>query len=101
MKMEAKLQITASLMAHILKQDNTPEGVAKLIKKYNDIHTQRFRTLKAKEDARLDYENTLKKLSCSEKEIQHCCDHPVSTYNADPAGGSDSYRECDICGKEY
>lgn len=35
------------------------------------------------------------------RKIQHFnCKHESKTFNADPAGGHDSYYECNICGKE-
>jgi hypothetical protein len=31
---------------------------------------------------------------------RNSCQHVLTTFYADPSGGSDSYTECDICGKE-
>ncbi len=31
-------------------------------------------------------------------ELRGKCKHPLSSFYPDPAGGSDSFRECDLCG---
>ncbi len=32
--------------------------------------------------------------------VQAKCPHPLATYHADPSGGTDSWRECDLCGAD-
>lgn len=33
------------------------------------------------------------------KQLQKQCKHPNETYHPDPSGNSDSYYECDLCGR--
>lgn len=40
------------------------------------------------------------KIHAKMKEVQGKCIHAARTYHPDPSGNSDSYYECNICGKE-
>jgi hypothetical protein len=35
------------------------------------------------------------------KQLQDKCGHPQSIYCGDPAGGSDSFHSCNICGAQW
>lgn len=45
-----------------------------------------------------EYEEALQELKKDELSIQKHCLHYSTTYFGDPAGGNDSWTQCDICG---
>ncbi len=34
------------------------------------------------------------------RDIRIDCPHHETTFHSDPSGGNDSYRDCDLCGKQ-
>lgn len=47
-----------------------------------------------------DYEAAKKALYDELNTLRKNCKHETRHFNGDPAGGSDSYHECCVCGKE-
>lgn len=45
------------------------------------------------------HERTLKRLEKQLKLFQTTCQHGYTRFQADPAGGNDSYTECLVCNK--
>jgi hypothetical protein len=54
----------------------------------------------AESEARRVYELALQGLQARRAAAQQLCPHYTATYQADPAGGTDSSHTCDVCGKE-
>lgn len=65
---------------------NIQERMHNIVRKNHDAHEQ--------------YRTIVTELDKERKQVQAECDHPVTTYHPDAAGGSDSWRQCDICGAE-
>lgn len=64
-----------------------------LVNKLNVLH-------KAVEDEFASHNMRLNKLKSDIEKIQAKCDHPITKKECDPSGGSDSSRECEICGRD-
>ena len=45
------------------------------------------------------HETTIKEIKLKITTLQKKCSHWSQSYHPDPSGNSDSYNECDICGK--
>lgn len=45
------------------------------------------------------HKRKIARLNAKMAEMRTKCQHKKCTYHGDPAGGSDSYHECDDCGK--
>lgn len=60
---------------------------------------QRLRQLQSEEDSRRQEYN--KQASEEWQKIQERCPHWEFTYHSDPAGGNDSFHECNICKKQW
>jgi len=71
------------------------------IEKLESIETKIKRLRQDYRAAEEVYKRRREELKKQEKEIQNTCPHSETTYHGDPAGGSDSYSTCDICGKEF
>lgn len=46
------------------------------------------------------HRDAMKALGAELKRIREGCSHPEWVYHADPAGGSDSFHECSVCGEQ-
>jgi hypothetical protein len=58
-------------------------------------------TNKLLQDEQNKYEKVVKDLKTNIKDYQKKCQHWTRTYHPDPSGNSDSFYECNICGKEF
>lgn len=65
--------------------------VGKIIKRVNDLKRK-------KQSLKEYYEKKLLEIEDEENKIG--CQHEIKTHYCDPSGGSDSFDQCDICGKE-
>ncbi len=85
--------------------NNGPENLAEyllsILKQEQDIKN---RIIKLHKEMRQEEESHKKILEAQRIElgtIQIECPHWEVKYYGDPAGGSDSYSECTLCGKEW
>jgi LPS O-antigen subunit length determinant protein (WzzB/FepE family) len=46
-----------------------------------------------------EFDQDIRTINEAVKIAQSLCKHEEKSFNPDPAGGRDSYYECDICGK--
>jgi hypothetical protein len=54
-----------------------------------------------RDEAKREFDARIKKLDEESIEIREACPHYSTTHHPDPSGGSDSYSQCDHCGKEW
>lgn len=66
--------------------------------KLEPINFLDFKRLWLKADKARD--RAIEKLKARLKETQKTCSHKRTIYYSDPAGGSDSFDECQDCGKQ-
>lgn len=79
--------------------DNLAQFIVDLIYKVKDIETKIQTNRMQLNAARHNWEVAQKTFSSNLTIYQSQCKHPSFSYWGDPAGGSDSFNECDICGK--
>lgn len=94
-------QITEDLMKHILQKTQDPYEVSNKINLYTDIHRGLLSLTYSRESAYKAYQEKLEEIKKEQKKLRSNCDHPLFSYHGDPAGGSDSFHSCDICGWEW
>lgn len=86
---------------------NHPEAPIQDIPKYLATQILRITRLKNRlsahkqklEKLKEEYEAAVKREKEEFLKIQAECKHESQSFNPDPAGGRDSWHECDICGK--
>lgn len=96
---------TKQLIGALLKK--SPHGVVLNIPEYLERELARVDKIErgirvAKERkriAKLEYDKLCEQENKAIVAIQECCKHEETLYFGDPAGGSDSHHECQICGK--
>ncbi len=52
-------------------------------------------------EAETEYKTAVKAREQRLRNVQVDCPHYETTYHGDPSGGSDSFTQCDWCGKEW
>ena len=97
--------------------------IEELVKRYNNTETSQTESLsswlasqlelidnilwgiqsinKKRLEAKRTYHESLLAIDKEEMDIQKKCLHLDSTYHSDPSGGSDSFSQCNICGKQW
>lgn len=86
-------QVTA-----LIEKCTSPAEAAKAISLAEDI-VSKLGNLRRHKDALVkDLQAQIKATEAEMITQQLRCNHPSKTYYADPSGGSDSHRECNICG---
>lgn len=64
------------------------------------VRRERAAFLQAIQVAEDDLKERVKAVRADIQKLQAGCPHWTSTYHPDPAGGRDSWYECDFCGKD-
>lgn len=83
------------------KGDDLSGYLIQIFDKIKEIRSAKFKIEREVEKAREDFE---KMKADSEKKLgalMTICHHWESHFNEDPAGGSDSFYRCSICGYEW
>lgn len=99
------VKLTAKLLKAIKARqsadsvDSENEWVVAEMERLNGI-ADSIRTLDAKIDAENKrHKNALAAIESEKQKVMKKCDHLDTTYHGDPAGGSDSFTQCNICGR--
>jgi hypothetical protein len=56
---------------------------------------------KSREAIHRDYLAAVESVDCEIRKARGECPHYAMKYYADPCGGTDSHRECDLCGEVW
>jgi len=75
------------------------EYIYSSLKEVEDIANVKRSLNKEIEEENKKHEAKVKNVKQRMTELQERCKHWSKTYHPDPSGNSDSYYECDICGK--
>lgn len=95
-----------SLINHLLKKtcdtqcESVGDQIDRELTKYENLAREIRKIKQRRADADIAHENAVASLGANIRSLQGQCDHPSTTYHGDPAGGSDSFMECDVCGAE-
>lgn len=65
----------------------------------DDIISRVNETIKMRADLTYNYNKDISEIELLEVQIRKDCFHQVSTRYPDPAGGTNSFVQCDICSK--
>jgi hypothetical protein len=98
------VQVSEKLLSGIMSStDGSASAIANKLNEYQGIKQEIYRLKCEEEKLRKDYEGKKNSLKEDFKIIRKQCDHPTAEtgYHADPAGGSDSFHSCGICGHEW
>ena len=98
------MKITEDAITKIIaaKPENLdlPAWLATKISMLQDIDSQLTKICWERDEFKKTYSRRLDEYDRIRDEIQLKCPHYSTTRHADPAGGSDSYTECNLCGKD-
>jgi predicted aconitase len=77
------------------------DWIAGELKRLQSVRERNSRINTKRQDAREVYETSMILIDGEMEEIRRGCPHYSTTHHPDPAGGGDSFRVCDHCGKEW
>lgn len=95
-------RIVAQIVADIAGKPVYPaleDRINKELPLATEVHNERLALEKAMRDEEGRHCQVMNNLKEDKTILQEKCLHWMQTYHGDPAGGSDSYHECQVCGK--
>lgn len=93
-------ELIRSLLAHPEAPiQDIPKYLAAQYSRITRIRNKRYRHHEKLRELKSMYDAACKQEQEDFKKIQGECKHEETSFEADPAGGRDSHRECCICGK--
>ena len=99
------MRVTAELMRAVLARcsSNPPLDVSLSaeLERLDQVAALVQRLERLERELRQAHLTRLKEVHEKLEAAREQCWHPVSAYHGDPAGGSDAYHVCDICGKVW
>jgi len=87
------MDLPAEVVLRVLHRGLAPEDTVKLLQDYSDIRAKVLDRDRKIAKIRKTAQEQVKKL-----EDEVFCNHDVTKSHGDPSGGSDSHKECLICG---
>ena len=72
--------------------------LAEQLQLVEEIRQSVRRLYKERQEAERRHTEELDAIAKQLAEVHKRCGHPSRTHHPDPAGGSDSWTECDVCG---
>jgi restriction endonuclease S subunit len=79
------------------KDDNT-SILAQKLTEITEIQKRKWEIRKQQQEMKDRHNAEIGDLRKEEVRNHNRCPHYISNYHGDPAGGNDSYSDCDICG---
>lgn len=80
---------------------NLGEYIAHVLDEEQKVKRRVATIQRARTAAQAEYHAQISRLDQELAEVQSECSHGDVTYHSDPAGGSDSYSACEICGRQW
>ena len=81
-------------------QDGLAEYITSVLYRENEVKQKIGKLLKERKKEQEIYEKIIQAIDLNIGTTQIECPHWEFSFHGDPAGGSDSYNKCLICGKE-
>jgi hypothetical protein len=98
------MKITEDLITQIMaacpKERDLSLWVARRIAMLQDIDSRLTKICRERDEFKKTCSRKLDEFDRLRHEIQLNCPHYLTTRHADPSGGSDSWNECNLCGKD-
>jgi hypothetical protein len=83
-----------------IKDKDIIMGIIEKVKKVNSIQREINILNQSKREEKEKYMKAIGRIDFLIEQQRERCSHELTSYYGDPAGGSDSFTTCDICGKE-
>ncbi len=96
------MKLTPELVKAIVKTCNQDERFSEeftnKVSQVTRLEDKLKKVKKSKAELKEEYDRQLGYCNAIIKDIQKECPHYILDYESDPAGGSDSFDQCTICG---